>query len=334
MKNHLHPLMKKGIFALALCLCLFTKSFSQHFIFGNENFKAEVGLNFGPTFFLGDLGGGKGYGTKFVKDINLSVTKLMKGGFVSVYPNNWLGFRLAGQYTYVEGRDDLIHNYGSDELYRKQRNLDFKSDIWEVYGAVELFPLMLMHQNMGDDYAPRLRPYLFAGVGAFHFNPVGSLTNPDGSTTWYDLKPLHTEGEGFAEYPDRKEYSLTQMNIPYGGGLKYFVSDRTNISLEVLYRKTFTDYIDDVSTYYIDPSLFDKYLSPADAAIAKKINDKTDGIYVAGSSRYTPGVQRGNPNNTDAYFSFLFKIGFRLGPIYESSFERRAMRQTSCPHRY
>src|SRR6187551_896389 len=85
-----------------LCLTLVTTSYSQHLSFGKEKVKMEIGLNFGPTFFLGDLGGHQGKGTHFLKDLNLPLTKFMKGAFVAFYPNDWLGLRIAGQYTYVE----------------------------------------------------------------------------------------------------------------------------------------------------------------------------------------------------------------------------------------
>lgn len=100
------------------------------------------------------------------------------------------------------------------------------------------------------------------GVGVFHFNPQGSLTDAAGNKTWYYLHPLRLEGQGMPEYPASKPYKLTQMNIPFGGGLKFFMSDRINVSLEFLYRKTFTDYIDDVSQRYIDVNYYNKYLTP------------------------------------------------------------------------
>jgi hypothetical protein len=137
-----------------------------------------------------------------------------------------------------------------------------------------------------------------------------------------------------AEYPDNKPYSLTQYNIPMGFGIKYFVSDRFNISSECLYRKSFTDYIDDVSTNYIDPIYFDKYLSAADAAIAKQIHDKVYGILTPGVTRYAPGTMRGNKNQDDAYFSFLMKFGVRLGPIYENEIQRKASHNLRCPAKF
>lgn len=329
MKSTLPNLVGKPLLVL-LCIMLFTKSYSQHLVFGGDKFKVEAGLNFGPTFFLGDLGGNRGKGTTFIKDVNIPLTKLMKGAFISVYPADWIGLRVAAQYTYVEGRDNIIDTKGVDELWRKQRNLDFRSNMWEAYAAVEIYPTMLFKKY--DDYDPLIKPYFFVGAGLFHFNPEGSITDVNGVQTWYKLQPLHTEGEGFPQYPDKKNYSLTQLNIPLGGGLKFRISDKVNTALELLYRKTFTDYIDDVSTTYIDPNNFYLNLTPANAAIAAKIADKTRGIVTPGVNRYPPGTQRGNSKNMDAYFSFVVKVGVQLG--YTNSSDRRTARQSKCPHFY
>jgi len=333
MKTHLLEVIQKRILTFLLCFALVSSATAQHLMLGGENTKVELGLNFGPTFFLGDLGGKVGKGTTFIKDLNYKLTKLMKGAFVSVYPNEWLGFRLAAQYTYVEGIDSIISTHGVDELWRKQRNLDFKSNMWEVYTAMEFFPLQYIKRN-DEEYDPRFRPYVFAGVGLFHFNPKGSLKDQNGNVTWHELQPLHMEGQGFAEYPDRKNYKLTQLNLPYGAGFKYLISGNINAGLELLYRKTFTDYIDDVSTRYIDPALYDKYLSPADAAIAYRLSDKTIGIVTPGVGRYAPGTQRGSPKHNDAYFSFLLKFGIRLGGDDGNSYNNSARQQSRCPVRF
>ena len=269
MKPRLRNFVGKTVLLLLICTSFLSRSYSQSLLFGNENFKVETGVNFGPSFFLGDLGGNRGKGTNFLKDLNLGLTKMMKGVFFTVYPNKWLGFRLAVDYTYLEGRDDIIKTNGIDELWRKQRNLDFKTNIWEAYGCIEVFPTMFF--NRKTEFEPRLRPYGLVGLGIFHFNPQGSITNSNGSKSWYYLQPLRTEGEGMPEYPKSKPYKLTQMNIPIGGGIKYYLSERLNFSMEILYRKTFTDYIDDVSKTYIDPKNFTKYLSSQQAAIAIKI---------------------------------------------------------------
>ncbi|MBC7507679.1 MAG: hypothetical protein H7320_02870 [Ferruginibacter sp.] len=329
MKNFIHYFIYRGLLSLLLTTVLARTTFAQHIMVGNEKVNVEIGLNFGPTFFLGDLGGHRGYGSTFIKDLNLPLTKLMKGVFVSISPNDWIGFRVAAQYTYVAGRDVIINTTGTNELYRKFRNLDFKSDIWEAYSAVEIFPTMLLNQG-DEDYQPKLRPYVFGGVGVFHFNPQGSITDANGNKSWHYLQPLHTEGQGFPEYPNRKLYALTQLNVPMGAGLKYLLYDNVNLGLELLYRKTFTDYIDDVSTTYIDPNLFIKYLSAADANIALQIHDKASGVY----TRTDPGLQRGNPKNNDAYFSLLLKLGIRLTGNYENDYNRKSSSHVRCPARF
>ena len=116
-----------------------------------------------------------------------------------------------------------------------------------------------MMLRINADHEPKLRPYALIGVGIFHFNPKGSITDAAGNKTWHELRPLRLEGQGMTEYPESKPYKLTQMNIPIGAGIKYFASERINLSTELLYRKTFTDYIDDVSKNYIDPNNFNKY---------------------------------------------------------------------------
>ncbi len=331
MKPFLHKFVSKQILLLLLCFTILSKSYSQAFLFG-EKVKWEVGLNFGPSFFLGDLGGNSGKGTNNLKDVNLEFTKMMKGVFVTMYPKNWVGLRLAVDITYLEGSDDIITTNGIDELWRKQRNLDFKSNVLEGYVALELFPTMFFKRR--SEYEPRLRPYGLAGIGIFHFNPKGSLTDASGNKTWYYLHSLNLEGQGMPEYPDRKPYKLTQVNIPLGVGLKYYASERINLSAEVLYRKTFTDYIDDVSHNYIDPVNYNKHLSAADAALAYKLSDKSIGIIYPGMTRYPPGTMRGDAKDGDTYFSIVMKLGIRLGPIYESTFARRAARQVKCPSVY
>lgn len=323
------------LFFILLTMTSFKIGNSQSVIVGNEKTRVEVGINIGPSFFLGDLGGHRGEGRRFIKDLNLPLTEIMAGAFITFYPNEWLGVRAAAQYGKISGDDATITTNGSAEMMRKQRNLDFRSNIAEAYLAAEVFPLMFLNKN-NEEYKPRLRPYGVIGAGYLHFNPQGSLTDANGKKTWYYLRPLHTEGQGFAEYPKRKEYSLSQINIPMGLGMKYYISDRFNISLEILLRKSFTDYIDDVSTSYINPSLFSKYLSPENAAIARRISDKMSAIVDPSLSRNAPGGMRGNRHQNDSYFTTFCKIGIRLGPTSNDGdrYDRSVASRMRCPSRF
>lgn len=324
--------MKANLLLTNLCLLLFFSMYNyqdakaQSLFIGDQKTGVELGLNIGPNFFLGDLGGNRGRGSRFIKDVNLGLTKVSKGAFLTIYPKEWLGLRFAAQFGKLEAKDEIIDTKGRPELFRKQRNLDFRTNLFEAYFAAEIFPLELFFNSFGD-YNPRLMPYGIIGVGMYKYNPQGSLTDANGVKKWYDLKPLRLEGQGMDEYPDRKEYKLTQVNIPVGAGVKYWLSAKASLSFELLLRKSFNDYVDDVSTTYIDPALYDKYLSPNDAIIARAISDKAVSIVTPNLTRFIPNEQRGNPNQNDSWFTTFIKFGWRL----TADPNRDQLRRMRCP---
>lgn len=315
---------------LIVVLALTTlRSSSQSITTGNG--KIELGLGIGPLVFLGDLGGNYGTGKRFIKDVNFPTINWAKGLFVSIHPTEWVGFRFAVNQGRLEGYDSLIRDNGGGEKYRKQRNLQFRSPLWEVYGAIEVYPTVFIERY--DGLFGKIRPYGVLGFGAFKFNPQGRYYNPNGTSTWVDLKPLHLEGQGMAEYPDRKEYKLSSWEIPMGVGVKYYIKENFFVGMEIMHRKSFTDYVDDVSTTYIDNSLFANYLTPEQAAMANQLYFR-EGFTPGGSvSRIPPdGEQRGNPKQNDSFFSTIFRLGWRLND--SNSPNSRAARQMRCPSFY
>ena len=284
-------------------------AFSNAQSISSPNGKFEIGLGIGPIFFLGDLGGGLGKGTKFVKDVNLPMTKMQKGLFFNYYPQEWIGFRIAVNHGILEGADSAIKEKGGDESYRYNRNLHFRSSLLEAYAALEFYPTVFLEQYEG--LQGKIRPYGLVGLGMVKFKPQTQYYSPNGTTRWVDLEPLQIEGQGMAEYPDRPRYKLTTMEIPLGVGVKWFVKENMYIGMEILHRHTFTDYIDDLSKDYIDPALYDKYLTPENALVAKQVQDrKLDPLF----SRQPTfvGEERGNPKNNDAFFSSILRFGWRL----------------------
>ena len=306
---------------LSVLICLLSvfsfQSYSQSI--STPNGKFEVGLGIGPMFFLGDLGGSAGVGRTFIKDLDLPVTKLCKGLYIEYYPQEWLGIRVAGNMGYVEGNDDLAPAKGGDEEDRKYRNLSFKSNINEVYAALEIYPTVFFERY--DGLKGKLRPYLLGGAGMYHFNPQAK--DVDGK--WVDLAPLRLEGQGFAEYPDSKPYELTQKNLLIGFGFKYYLKENLYVGMEVLHRKLFTDYVDDAShDYYIDPIYFDTYLPAADAVRARRLYYR--GTYTFPTTRpYQEFAERGDPKEMDAYFSTILRFGWRIGGLDASR------KQLRCP---
>lgn len=303
MKKHLHAVGSKCM----LLLTALTIQQAVHAQVGLFN-RAEFGATIAPSNFLGDLGGNYGKGTTFLKDNNLSQTKVFVGLHFTGYPAEWFGTRFALNYGTVSGDDAAIEGKGGMEEFRKMRNLSFRSHIWEAFAAAEIYPTVFLEQDPSDLFH-KFRPYGVLGVGVFNFNP---MAKDPANGNYVSLKGLSTEGQGFAEYPDRPEYKKTQIMLPMGGGVKYFVNESFSISFELMLRKTFTDYIDDVSNTYINPALFDKYFGAGTpkAELAKRMADRTDN---SSSLRTAEGDKRGTPTNNDSYFTGGLKLAFTLG---------------------
>ncbi|HTD93704.1 MAG TPA: hypothetical protein VK644_07830 [Chitinophagaceae bacterium] len=304
---------------LALTFSLFSqRSFSQSITTGNG--KYEIGLGFGPMFFLGDLGGQAGIGKPFVKDVDFPLTKLSKNLYGSYYPSEFIGFRLAINQGVLTGNDNEAPNKGGAEVDRLERNLSFKTSVLEGYLAAEIYPTVFFEKY--DELKGKFRPYGVVGFGIMKYNPKAKL---DGK--WVALQPLRLEGQGMAEYPDAKPYKLIQKEVPLGIGFKYYLKENMYIGLEVLHRQLFTDYIDDVSTGYIDPILFDTYLPAADAAKAKQLYYR--GTYAGAVTRPSDiqTYQRGDPTENDAFFSTILRFGWRLN----NQGDKMSRRQMRCP---
>lgn len=326
MRNRGQHHVKQLIYYLLITVLLSPVLVQSQINFSFNRIKFEAGIDVGPSVFLGDLGGHRGKGTYFIKDYNFPVTKLMKGLFLTVYPDDWIGIRFAGNITQLTGDDSYIKTNGHWELTRKVRDLEFRSNLQEVYGAFELYPSVLANKKY--DYIPRLRYYGVIGAGWFHFNPQGPYVNPsNGKTTWVDLKPLRLEGQGVI--PGRKEYSLDGLMIPMGLGIKYDATDRWTIGLEVLHRKTFTDYIDDVSIRYADINQISPYLTPQQRIYARYFLGQGLTNVQLGSP-YGAGRRRGDPKRNDAYFSYSFRIAYKFGNLI-SSIGNNQLRQVRCP---
>jgi hypothetical protein len=302
--------MKKIFLAVSFVFVLLTSTktaSAQYYFFDDTYFDKpvlyEAGISAGAMNCLTDLGGKKGIGKKFIKDLNTGYTHFSGGIFFSASYKNMFSMRLEGTFGEISGDDKVLIGITDIAKQRYNRNQSFKSSITDVTLMLEAHPLFIFVDWLAKDKtAPRYSPYIVGGIGYFSFNPQTKLGN-----RYVDLQPLHTEGQGFAEYPDRKEYKLNQLMIPLGAGVKYELSPLINLRGEFLYRKTFTDYVDDVSTTYIDPALFSKYLTGGRLTNALAIYDKQR-IPIAGVDG-----KRGTATNNDGYFTASLKISVVIG---------------------
>ena len=188
---------------------------------------------------------------------------------------DFINFRLGIGYAKIVGDDKT--NKDAD---LKNRNLSFQSNILEVDLCAEF--------NLFDPSIYNSFPYVFAGVGLFHFNPYAF--DNDNKKTY--LHPLSTEGQGLKDYPERKKYSLTQFCLPFGFGWK-IKKKRWEIGYELGYRFLFTDYLDDVSKTYVS----------LEALLAAR-GPKAPEMAFRGLGGWTPddAAIRGNSKVRDTYF--------------------------------
>ncbi|MBL7765588.1 MAG: hypothetical protein JNJ58_05810 [Chitinophagaceae bacterium] len=274
-----------------------------------------LSFSFGLSNYLGDLGGNTGIGKKFFYDNNFKKNTFFYGFSISHLRRDAVGFRLNYTAGKIAGSDhDAAYRNETDDAYfRYKRNLDFRSKISELSLLLEVYPFKFASAQTAL-HRWNVQPYLLGGIGLFSFNPQGSYFDELADDyVWVDLARLHTEGQGMNAYPDRKPYALTQMNLPFGFGVHYDLGLKTSLSLEFVGRKLSTDYLDDVSTTFIDASLFDQHLNEEDAALAKIIYNKSN--LIDPDHPYRAGEQRGNPANNDFYYSFNLKFSIKISKM-------------------
>ena len=291
---------------LVLLMITFATGLKSQYYFYNDKYYhspllVETGISIGGMNCLTDLGGRSDEGSLFVKDINWNQTHPCMGLYVGVLFDQLLGVRLEANFGKISGADKVLKRDQPSAKDRYQRNLHFQSTISELALLVEFFPFSLLNK---ESY-PLIAPYLIGGIGFFKFNPQAELGGQ-----WINLHPLHTEGQGFSEYSDKAEYRLTQVEFPIGFGLRYELSALWNLRLELIYRFLNTDYLDDVSTKYINPASFHANLHPIQAMNAQMLADRS---YELQPALYrSDGDIRGNPEKKDGYFSCSLQVGFTI----------------------
>ncbi len=298
-------------FSIVLLLTVFVNKVSaQYYFYDNKYYDSpllfELGGSVGVMNCLTDLGGNKGIGKKFVKDLNMGKTTFAGSIHLSAMYQYMFAVRLEATFGQVKADDKVLKKVAPSTFGRYERNLSFRSKITDFMLGFEVHPLYILNRNKEDKEPPMLSPYLLAGVGFFSFKPQAQLGNK-----WVDLQPLSTEGQGFAEYPNRKPYKLNQINFPFGLGVKYDLSSNLNLKAEFVYRALSTDYLDDVSDTYIDPTLYANYFTGAKLTNALLLNDRQ---YELNPTHVTmTDGQRGNPDNNDAFFTLSVKIAYTFG---------------------
>lgn len=230
--------------------------------------------------------------------------------------------RISGRLAVAYGRITGDDSKGTDPFdpnarFRYHRNMNFINDIFEGSGVV----IVDLIENRNNYLKrPDFVPYVFAGVAGFHHNPRGQVksvaeggTPPTGAGspsvgTYVDLQPLATEGP-------RNTYGLWQFAIPFGGGIRYRINRNFDASLEIGWRKTFTDYLDDVSGNYApEAELGEK--NSAQYYFGHGITRTDDGTYNNFNDPTSPRGSKGidGRNKTDWYVQTGISLNYILTP--------------------
>ena len=247
----------------------------------------EIGVFGGGAYYIGDLNPYAHF-----NQTNYAVGAIYRNNF----DNDRIALRFQAIYGKVSGNDAK-----SNDVNQLNRNLNFSSSVLEIGPVIEINFIDYIVGDMSRKKFKFQTFYLFAGITYFKMNPLGTYQEET-----VELQPLATEGQETSQNTSQNRYQLNQICIPLGLGYKFNVSKRFAISLEYGIRKTFTDYLDDVSGRYPDLQL----LSAEAGQLSAHMSDRT--VNEEGYTDLNYGMSRGNSKNKDWYSFFGAIISFRI----------------------
>ena len=192
------------------------------------------------------------------------------------------------------------------------RNLHMRNDVLEfaLHGRYELLPSM-------DYFTKRKKTNMFAtiGLGILYTNPQAK----DSSGHWRNLRHIKTEN---------RAYGAFTAYVPVSLGLQFKLTTHLDLELELGYRFSFTDYLDDAKGKYVEPATLQsgdaKYFSNRSAEEYGSFSgDQRNLTYVRNELGYpilttpdgysyvastAPGQQRGTRFGLDGYFVGMVRI--------------------------
>lgn len=214
--------------------------------------------------------------------------------------------RVCGKLGANIGRVEA-YDTDSPNLYEKARNLSFRSVVADLGAQMEFNFLPYIHGSKDQNWTP----YLFLGLGVTYFNPKAEM---DGK--WTALRPLGTEGQFKGD-----EYFTVAGGWVYGAGFKFDLNYEWSLNIDISARRLFSDYLDDVSGTYPDPTDVEELRGPD----ALPFIDRSLELYQQDPDFFTRnnieapigqvGRQRGNSRNNDTYVYFGVGIYYYFGDL-------------------
>ncbi len=275
--------MRKLTLTIVFAITTLFSAYSQYNI--------DYGFSAGASNYLGEFGGGEGSARAFVADLEFSYTRWTAGAFFRYKISPKIATKASLNYIRLSGDDVKSGNPA-----RRGRNLNFKNDMFELLVNGEYYLYKVNDVGNTGRYSTDFNLYIYGGVGLFYSNPKGQNTSGE----WVSLKPLETEGVS---------YSSFNLAIPVGIGFYYTIERKYRLGLEIGWRTTFTDYIDDASTVYANGP--DGISNKTDPELLNEINAEGGEPYVV-MGNYEAGDIRGNPDKNDAYMTATVNFSWAI----------------------
>lgn len=284
-------------------------------VFAQKGYNFEFGGMLGFANYLGEIGGREKEARPFIMDMKLAKTRWSVGGYARYRLGSMLAVKASLNYLRIAGNDANTINDA-----RKYRNLSFRNDIYDLEGTLQwVFYDSKKPIGIYNRSSIYFSSYLFAGVGGFYHNPK---TNYQGS--WVALQPIKTEGVSYSKFG---------FCVPMGGGFYVTINKRRRahrIGIEINWRFTTTDYLDDISTVYKNPAELSSSTAVALSNRNVELNNQPEGFSgnygwhgVDANGDPVNQAPRGNKDNKDSYLSLNVTYGMALKSMYKRSKGRR-----------
>ncbi len=295
--------MRKLVLLISVCILLPFVGFSQYDL--------DYGLKLGASNYLGDIGGLSQSRRPFVLDMKMQETRWAVGAYARYRIRDPWSVEAQLNWVRVSGADSLTTKYDP----RRGRNLNFRNDIIQLNAMGEW--TFFENPDLGNTYRYEnaFAAYLCAGISIMYqdpyaYNPYRYSWNAQGQMSagggslWVNLHPLETEGV---------HYHIIQPGIPFGAGFNFTIKKTYRIGWSITWTKTFTDYLDDISSKYPATNTWQQLgLSPQMQAEAAYFSNRSTAASASGVGldNYAPGAQRGIPSNKDSFITTTVDVGY------------------------
>lgn len=191
----------------------------------------------------------------------------------------------------------LLQFAGNDQWFKntayRERNLSFRTR------AAEWSSLLVWSPIHWDVQGRNRHHHIYAGSGItlLFFSPEAELNG-----TYHKLRPLSTEGQGLEIGKD--VYGKASLNTALVTGYRYKLNRKYVLGAELNLRKSFSDYLDDVSGTYTD----NQNLREKRGDLAADLADRN----LSGIAKAS-GSARGNPGAKDNFGYLLLTFAWFVG---------------------